>query len=143
MPKSCTYVYVHFVWATWDRQPFITPDIEEPIYQCIAEKCHELQCGLLVIGGIADHVHVLARLHPTVSIAKLAKGMKGGSSHLMTHMIKQATPFRWQGCYGAFSVSQSHVRSVNDYIKHQKQRHAQDKLWPLLETCEEYADPNL
>ncbi|MBD1808358.1 hypothetical protein H6F98_23300 [Microcoleus sp. FACHB-SPT15] len=32
MRANLTQLYVHCVWATWDRLPLITPDIQEVIY---------------------------------------------------------------------------------------------------------------
>jgi len=43
MPNSHTEVYVHFVWATWDRKPLITPDIEPRLYNCIRARCRDMQ----------------------------------------------------------------------------------------------------
>ncbi len=87
MPDSCTHVYVHVVWATWDRLPLLTADIEDVVHRCISAKCEELGCGLVELGGTEDHRHALVRLHSTISVAVLAKGMKGASSHLVAQHL--------------------------------------------------------
>src|SRR6188472_782208 len=74
MRQPFLQLYVHFVWATWDRLPLITPQAEARIYNCIAAKCHELKCDPIAIGGIEDHVHLLVRLAPTVAPATLIGG---------------------------------------------------------------------
>jgi putative transposase len=113
MPASCVLVYVHFVWATWDRAPVIAVAIEPRLYGAIRAKCLELKCEPMAIGGAEDHVHVLVRLHSTVAVATLAREMKGASSHLVSHeLVGYAEGFRWQGSYGAFSVSHEHVPRV-------------------------------
>jgi REP element-mobilizing transposase RayT len=140
MPKSCTFVYVHFVWATWDRLPYIAPSLEPSIYACIASKCQELKSELLAIGGTQDHVHVLVRLHSTVAVAELAKGMKGASSHLVTHELTPNQAFKWQGSYGAFSVSPSDVPRIRAYVRNQKKHHASGDVWEEWERCEEIED---
>jgi len=86
-----TQLYLHLVWATWDRLPLITETVESRLYAAIAEKCRKLKCVPLAIGGIDDHIHLLVRLHTTVAIATLVKEVKGSSSHLVTHEI---TPSR-------------------------------------------------
>jgi REP element-mobilizing transposase RayT len=86
--------------------------LERPLFACIAAKCEELKSQPLRIGGTEDHVHVLARLHPMVAVAELAKGMKGSSSHLITHEVDPDAGFKWQGSYGAFSVSPEDVPRV-------------------------------
>ncbi|MDQ3815077.1 MAG: IS200/IS605 family transposase [Armatimonadota bacterium] len=138
MPDSCTHLYVHFIWATWNRTPLLVSTLREPIYACISDKCYELRCQLIEIGGIEDHVHVLVRLHSTVAVAVLAKGMKGSSSHLATHALNQE--FKWQGGYGALTVSLSHVRRVCRYIQRQSEHHAQGSIWPELEKITEDDD---
>ena len=62
MPHSYTHLYIHFVWATWDRAPIITPALEAPLYACITRECRDLKCVVIALGGTEDHVHVLARL---------------------------------------------------------------------------------
>lgn len=140
MPKSCTLVYIHFVWATWDRLPLVTSDLEPSIYACIASKCQELKSELLGIGGTQDHVHVLVRLHSTVSVAELAKGMKGSSSHLVTHELAPNHGFKWQGAYGAFSVSRRDVPQILAYVKKQKEHHANGEVREEWEQCGEIED---
>ena len=140
MPDSCTYVYVHFVWATWDRMPLITAKREVAIHACIAGKCREMKCDVGAIGGTEDHEHALIRVYSTVSVALLAQGMKGASSHLVNHSLDPAAFFRWQGTYGAFSVSQNDLEQVGAYIRHQKEHHANDDLRPAWERCMEIGD---
>ena len=41
--------------------------------------------------------------------------------------------FKWQGAYGAVSVSPQHVPQVSDYIARQKEHHADGSLVPEWE----------
>ncbi|WP_135478254.1 IS200/IS605 family transposase [Candidatus Chloroploca mongolica] len=118
-----TQLYVHLVWATWDRLPLIAPEVEPRLYAALAEKCRALGCQPLGIGGIADHVHVLAGFPATITIAKLVGELKGASSHLMTHELAPGAFFKWQGAYGAFTVSEHMVSTVVAYIRNQKEHH--------------------
>jgi putative transposase len=137
MADSCTHVYVHFVWATWNRAAFLTPELEERIYDCVTKKCEELRCLLLAIGGTEDQIHVLVRIHSLTSVGQLAHGMKGSSAHLTTHRLTPDQPFKWQGTYGAFSVGENDVDRVRAYIKMQKEHHAKGSLVPAWERCME------
>jgi REP element-mobilizing transposase RayT len=116
------------IWATWDRLPLLTHDIEDRVYACIAQKCREYKCEPLAIGGIEDHVHLLSRFPTTIAIATLAKEVKGASSHLVTHEIKPGSFFKWQGAYGAFTLRKNDVSQVQTYIQNQKQHHANGLL---------------
>jgi putative transposase len=128
MRAPFTQLYLHLAWATWDRMPLITDGLESRLYAAIAEKCRELKCVPLAIGGMADHVHLLVRLHTTVSIATLAKEVKGASSHLATHVVLPGEFFKWQGAYGAFTLRPEDVPAVQAYIRGQKTHHAVGNL---------------
>ncbi|MCP4362184.1 MAG: transposase [Chloroflexi bacterium] len=129
MRAPYTQLYVHMVWATWDRLPLITDVIEPRLYAAVATKCRQLKCEPLAIGGIEDHMHLLTRLHTTIAIATLAKEVKGASSHLVTHEIVPGKFFKWQGAYGAFTLRKSEVPQVKAYILNQKQHHAENSLY--------------
>lgn len=129
-------LYVHCVWATWDRLPLITPDVERRLYAAVAAKCHDLNCELIAIGGMPDHLHILVRFPSTVTIADLLKEVKGASSHLMTHEVRPGEFFKWQGSYGAFSVSPEALTAVSAYISGQKEHHRDDILTTDWERCE-------
>jgi len=131
-----TELYVHIVWATWDRLPLVTEALEPRIYAVIAAKCHEFECTPLAIGGVEEHVHLLARLHAPVSVSKLVKGVKGASSHLITHEVTPGEFFKWQGSYSAFSVSLEALPRLKSYIENQKQHHADKNLIPDWEQSE-------
>lgn len=133
MRTSYTQLYVHLVWATWDRLPLITPDIQAVIYASIVAKCKKLKCIALAVGGIEDHVHLLVRLHTTIAVATLAKEVKGSTSHLITHEIKPYDFFKWQGAYGAFTIRKDDVPHVQAYIHNQKQHHDDSDLDDELE----------
>jgi len=64
-----------------------------------------------------------------VTVAILAKEVKGASSHLMTHEIAPGQFFKWQGAYGAFTLRKTDVPAVQAYIEKQKIHHAGQNLW--------------
>ena len=136
MRAPYTQLYLHLVWATWDRLPLIIPAIEPNLYAAMAKKCADLRCQLIAIGGIIDHVHLLVRLPTTISVANLVKEVKGSSSHLMNHGVLSGGGFKWQGAYGAFTISKRSVDDVVEYIRHQKKHHANRQLIEELERCE-------
>ena len=136
---SYTQLYLHCVWATWDRLPLITAEVETPLYTVIAAKCRELGCTPLAIGGINDHIHLLVRLSPKIAVAQLVGQIKGASSHAVTHPIQPDHLFKWQGSYGAFTISQRSVPQVSGYILAQKAHHSNSTL---INALERWADPD-
>ncbi len=140
MRAPYTQLYLHLIWSTWDRLPLITDLIEQRLYAALAVKCRNLNCEPLAICGVADHVHMLIRLHPTVAVATLAKEIKGASSHLVTHEIIPAQFFKWQGSYRAFTIRKSDVPQVKAYIQNQKQHHAEHQLQMEWEPSNDVAE---
>jgi putative transposase len=123
MRKPWTEVYLHIVWSTWRRHPFISAELQPRVYGALAHQCAEVDADAIAIGGMPDHVHVLARMPTTISISEFVRRMKGASSHLITHVLRSPEPFKWQGGYGAFSVSKRHVPVVSNYVLNQEQHH--------------------
>lgn len=136
MRSPHTKLYAHCVWSTWDRLPLLTVDIRDAVYAAIANDCQKIRCYAIAIGGIDNHVHLLVRYPPTVAIATLIKQVKGSSSHFITHELRPNQFFKWQGAYGAFSVSPSGLDTVAHYIRNQEQHHSTQRLYAQWEpTC--------
>jgi putative transposase len=128
-------LYVHLVWATWDRAPLITPEVQDRIYPVMQHQASRLGVQILAIGGIEDHVHVLARFPPTLSISDLVGRMKGASSHMVTQIM--GAPFKWQGAYGAFTLSKSGLVLAREYVLNQESHHHNGTTIRALEVTEE------
>ncbi len=139
MRRNKLALYVHFVWATWDRLPLITPEIERRLLRNIESEAQGQGCVVLALNSIEDHVHMLASIPTTFTIANLAKQIKGVSSHFANDELFPEQNFKWQGSYGAFTVSRWDVEKIVQYIKCQKEHHATGELWPEFEeTFEEF-----
>jgi len=133
-------VFVHFVWATWDRQELITEEVERPLHRCIEAICEKCGCPVLAINGMCDHVHVLVKLTNTITMADLMEKVKGGSSRFVTDDLKPNSGFKWRGSYGAFSVSPHEKQKVVSYIENQKRHHKEGTVWPYGEETSEFRD---
>jgi len=129
MSRSKSEIYLHLVWATWRRQPFVTPDIERAIYRCISQQAQALKCVVLAIGGMPDHVHLAVIAPTTVSAAQLANRVKGVSSTLVRKQLRPEAFFNWQDGFAVFSFGPDHKDRVIAYIRKQKQHHGAGKLW--------------
>ena len=87
-----------------------------------------------IVGGVADHVHLLASLRPVHRIADVMRDLKKESSNWAKDNFDRR--FAWQEGYAAFSVSPSATNSVRNYIANQEAHHAKysfvDELKELL-----------
>jgi REP element-mobilizing transposase RayT len=131
-------LYVHLVWRTWDSLPLITPEIERRLYRNIQSEAQKMKCTVLALNGSADHVHLLVMLPTTLTVAELMQRVKGVSSHFVNNVLGSLEPFKWQGGYGAFSVSRWDVEKIKKYIQRQKEHHQTNELWQELEQAVEF-----
>jgi REP element-mobilizing transposase RayT len=135
-------VYIHVAWATWERLPLLTETIERAVHRAIAAEFAKHKADAVAVGGVADHVHLLARISTSVSIADLLKYAKGSTAHLITHQLTPDEFFRWQPGYGVVSVSPRHLPQVADYIARQKEHHAAGSLLAALEDIGRHSKDN-
>ena len=129
-------VYIHFVWSTKNREPFLASmEIRQMVWQHIREYASQKGIYIDFINGYSDHCHCLVSMGVNQSIEQIIKLIKGESSywinkqgilsaltHSSTNLI---TPtFEWQKEYYAASVSASSLSVVRDYIRNQEAHHS-------------------
>ncbi|MDB5385634.1 MAG: transposase [Planctomycetaceae bacterium] len=137
MPQSLAAIYVHLVFSTKDRRPFLSDlKIRSELYNFMGGVSKNLGCSPIVVGGVDDHVHILGVLGRTISIADWVKELKRVSNSWLKELGIEYKAFEWQSGYGAFSVSQSNVEQVKEYILNQEEHHRkqtfQDEFRALL-----------
>ncbi len=123
MPDSYTNLLYHIVFSTKDRQPLITDIHQSRLYDYIGGTIRGLGGISLGINGTEDHVHVLAKLRPDKAVSDVLRDLKANASGWMHDVFPELKDFSWQRGYGAFTVSESNVGKVQDYIARQKEHH--------------------
>ena len=123
MSQSLSSVLIHLVFSTKNREPFITPAIEDELHAYMATIFRELKSPSLAIDGTADHVHILFSLARVVTIADIVENVKTSTSKWIKTKGREFRNFHWQRGYGAFSIGQSNVASLKRYIRDQKEHH--------------------
>lgn len=124
MPQSLSYNYIHLIFSTKNRQPLISSEIESSLYGYIIGITNNLECPVLQIGGITDHIHILFKLSRKVSLAAFVEEIKKSSSKWVKTQGTGYGNFYWQNGYGTFSVNPKQVDIVKEYILKQKEHHA-------------------
>jgi REP element-mobilizing transposase RayT len=90
-----------------------------------------------IVGGVEDHVHILASLRPIHRIADVMRDMKKESTNWIKDNFDLG--FSWQEGYAAFSVSPTNTESVKRYIAEQEKHHARRSFIDELKECLEQA----
>ena len=80
VPQSLGFVLVHLIFSTKDRRPLLCDSVRPSLYAYMATVARGAKCECFRVGGVADHVHLAVRVHPTKSVAKLVEEIKTSSS---------------------------------------------------------------
>ncbi len=123
MASTLTNLLYHIVFTTRKKQNLIIPALSVELYPYIGGIIREEKGKLLKIGGIVNHVHILARFSASVSVSEMMRSIKGASSKWVNENSKSTSHFTWQRGYGAFSVSESSVENMISYIGNQEEHH--------------------
>ncbi len=123
MPQSLSSILIHLIFSTKNREPFITPEIELELHPYLATIFRALKSPSLAINGTTDHVHILFSLARVIAIADLLEEVKTETSKWLKTKGPRFKNFHWQRGYGGFSIGQSQVDVVKQYIHNQKEHH--------------------
>jgi putative transposase len=122
VPQSLANLLTHLIFSTKNREPLLVgKDLQQRTHAYLAAVLKERQCATLIVGGVANHVHILCQLPKTQSVSDIMEHLKASSSKWLK--TEGSRTFSWQRGYGAFSVSQSHVDAVISYIQKQEEHH--------------------
>lgn len=116
-------IWIHLVWATKDRQPYLTEGIRKKVFQHIAENAKAKGIHLDHINGYWEHVHCLISLNADQNIATVAQLLKGESSYWVNKNKLSTERFGWQDEYFAASINHSQIDVVRQYIRNQEEHH--------------------
>src|SRR5712691_5818707 len=141
MSDSYTNLLYHIVFSTKDRRPLITPDYEVRLYDYLGGTIRNMGGISLELNGTEDHVHLLAKLRPDCALSDVLRDLKANATGWMHDVFPSLKNFSWQRGYGAFTVSQSDVDAVRQYIARQKEHHQKisfrDEFIPQAEDHEQ------
>jgi REP element-mobilizing transposase RayT len=118
---SYTNFLYHIVFGTKGRLPMISDALKPELHKYRGGTVRGLGGIALEINGMAEHVHLLVKLKPTIAFSDFLRDLKSNTS---TWAKKNGVQkFAWQRRYGAFTVSESQTPIVRRYIKEQEQHH--------------------
>lgn len=121
--STFTNLLLHIVYSTKYRRPSIKSAWQDELYAYFGGIIREQKGILLRTGGVADHVHLLAKLSPTFAISDVLRLLKANSSKWINDHHGSDLRFEWQSGYAAFSVSESQAAAVKQYIDNQQEHH--------------------
>jgi REP element-mobilizing transposase RayT len=123
MPSSYTQLLYHIVFSTKERRPIITAKIASRLHEYLGGAIRNEGGVAILVNGVADHVHILARLRQDRALSDVLRNIKANSSGWVHREFTSLADFRSQEGYAAFTVSQSQCQRVKIYIANQERRH--------------------
>ncbi|MBZ0178887.1 MAG: IS200/IS605 family transposase [Melioribacteraceae bacterium] len=132
---SWVRVWLHIVFTTKNREPILSSHIRKNIFQHIKENAAQKDIWIDSINRYKEHVHCLLSLNKDQPISKVIKLIKGESSFWVNKNNLTKTKFTWQDDYWVVSVSESHLKSVREYIHNQEEHH---RYKPFSEEIDEF-----
>ena len=123
MPSTYSNLLFHIIFSTRQRELLITPGWREELYLYIAGILRGQNSLPLEIGGMPDHLHLVIRMRPDVSVAEIVRLVKANSSKWANERPDGIGRFAWQRGYGAFTVSASQLDAVRQHVRSQEEHH--------------------
>ena len=133
-------LFYHFAWATHAREPHIHPSYRPELLRIVHEEVIQRAGQPIRHNAMFDHVHLLARLPPTVAVSDFVGQVKGATAYRVNHEVKPKFKLRWQEGYGALTLRKDELEEVSRYIDHQEHHHRAGRLSKLLEATERDED---
>lgn len=123
MASTLVQQYMHIVFHTKCTAITMREEDLGRIFDYVGGVIRNINGVSIQVGGRPDHIHILASMPKTMSLAEFVRTIKSNSSKWIKTLDSYYEPFMWQEGYGAFSVSASVLDKTVKYIKFQKARH--------------------
>ncbi len=130
---SYTCLRYHLITTTKYREMLLTQAVEDVFYPAMYKKADEIGCRLLEANGVEDHTHLVAAIHPTVTVADFMRIVKTAGSRAINKSRLSRGQFNWQDGYGAFTLEPFNLSPVRQSVINQKIHHKTKNLWPAYE----------
>ena len=124
MSHTYSNLLCHVIFSTKARAAWIDETLKSRLHAYLGGIAGQIDAKALIVGGTADHVHLLLSLAATMAVSDALRVLKANSSRWVHEQWPERAGFAWQTGYGAFTVSQSAADAVKRYIISQEQHHA-------------------
>lgn len=115
--------YYHIVWSTKERMPLIPQESKDRVFEYVFGAMKSAGCAPLVVGGMTDHIHILAEVPPKYAVSEIIREVKVCTSKWVSSTILSCGQFAWQEGFGSFTVSASKKDIIFRYIHNQEMHH--------------------
>lgn len=119
---SVTLVNYHFVFIPKRRRPVLVGEVEQRCRELIYEAAKKVECNVISLEIMPDHVHLFLNCPPTVAPHQIMFRIKGYSSYELRkkfpHLKKM--PSMWTRSYFCTTAGNVSSETIKRYIENQK-----------------------
>ena len=121
---SVSLINYHFVWCPRRRRKIITGDLKNRLVFLIRETVEKLNCTIIAIEAMPDHVHLFVNAPPDISPSQIVGRIKVYSSRILRDEFEvlQKMPSTWTRSYFVSTAGNVSTAKVKKYIEEQKTR---------------------
>lgn len=120
--RSYTKIWLYLIWGTHNREKLlINKELRKKLSEFLFNYAKEKNIFIKVNYVNSDHVHSIIDLPTDKTIAEVMQLLKGASSYWINQQVD--FKFAWAKGYAAFSVSESNLTRVINYILNQEEHH--------------------
>ena len=124
MSQSLSRILIHIVFSTKDRFPFLADgEMRKQMHAYLAGALNKIGSPAIEVGGVEDHVHILCLLSRNHSVSEVIGKVKANSSSWAKAQGGRCAKYSWQSGYGAFSIDELQIDSLQKYIRDQVEHH--------------------
>lgn len=126
--NSKTAVYnlgYHIIWCPKYRRKVLVGEVETELKRLLYIKADELQCEIITLEVMPDHVHLFVKTPPTIGVHFLIQQLKGMTARELRkkfQSLKTRLPNMWTRSYYAESVGHISEETIRKYIEEQKNK---------------------
>jgi len=126
-------LFYHLVWATKDRAPLITNDVEQQVHHLLRQKAIDLEAVVFALNGMPDHIHMVTAIPPKIAVAHFIGQIKAVAATKFNRSAGAEPHLVWQGEYGVFSFDVKRLPNYVNYVERQKEHHRTNTTIAILE----------
>ncbi len=95
MPQSLCKNFVHLIFSTKNREPFLKEDVRSEMYSYLGGILRSWDSPSIIIGGIEDHIHILFLLSKNRALKKIVEEVKSSSSKWIKRYSPKPRAIPW------------------------------------------------
>lgn len=119
---SVSLINYHFVWISRRRRPVLKGTVERRLKQLLRESALALDCEVLALEIMLDHVHLFLNCPPNLAPDQIMFRLKGYTSRTLRQefLHLRRMPSMWTRAYFLSTAGNVSSEAIKRYIADQK-----------------------